>query len=552
MLRKHLQWFLVLSMSFGCQAVLGESGDVSPGADLGVGVLGDLGTECRNLGEGIHPGPAPIRRLTHFEYDSTVADLTGVAGTHSEALPPEARALGFHGIAAAQSVSHLLVEGYEKAAAEIAGAMTADVPGLLGCDPSSQACVDDFVREFGGHAYRRPLSDAEVGRMAGVFAWGRDHIDVSDGVRMVLEVFLQSPDFLYRPELGAEEVAPGVQKLTSYEMASRLSYLFLGSMPDDALLTKAAEGRLGTKEEILVEARRLLATEAAHGTIRRFHSEWLDLPATENIQRDPAVYPGYHDAVPGLQLREAEAFIDHVVFRDEGTLARLLTAPYTLMNAELAAFYGATGPAGAEFEVVPLDGTLRAGLLSQGALLAHHAQPLQTSPVHRGKFIRESLLCQFLEPPPADLVIQPPDLDPNLTTRERFNQHSADRSCSGCHRLMDPVGLAFENFDPVGRFRAEENGKPVDASGELVATDVDGAFVGAVELGTKLAASEEVRTCVTRQWVRFAQGRSETPEDACSLVALGTTFRDSGGNILGLLEALTQTDAFLYKKVVTP
>jgi hypothetical protein len=150
------------------------------------------------------------------------------------------------------------------------------------------------------------------------------------------------------------------------------------------------------------------------------------------------------------------------------------------------------------------------------------------------------------------LVIVPPELDPNLTTRERFSQHSADPECAGCHKLMDPIGLGFEHFDPVGRFRADENGIAVDDAGELFGTDVDGKFSGPVELGNKLAASEQVAGCMTRQWVRFAHGRSETGYDACSLAELGDAFLESNYDIKQLVLALTQTDAFLYREEVTP
>ena len=480
-----------------------------------------------------------------------MGDLLADESNPAERFPPEARALGFFGIADGQSVTTLLAEGYQAAAQELAVAAVADLEGLMGCNPEEASCVSDFVYEFGSAAYRRPLSNEEAVRLIGVYEWGRDNLSSQAGVEMVLEVLLQSPDFLYRPEFGEEPVADKVVRLSSYEIASRLSYLLLGSMPDDVLLQAAAGDKLTTPEEIRAQAERLLSLPRAREALRSFHSQWLDLQEAGHIERDPSVYPGYTESIPGLLVEETESFIEHVVFEDDASLRTLLTAPYTLANAELAAFYGLDGPTGTAFEVVPTGGE-RGGLLTQGSLLAHHAQPLQTSPVHRGKFIREALFCQFPPAPPDDLVIVPPELDEGLTTRERFGQHSADASCAGCHELMDPLGLGFEHFDPVGRYRADENGLQIDASGEIFASDIDGPFNGAVELGTALAESSQVAGCMTKQWVRFAHGRSESGADACTLSRLGEGFVASDYNILELVLALTQTDAFLYRSEVSP
>jgi hypothetical protein len=181
-------------------------------------------------------------------------------------------------------------------------------------------------------------------------------------------------------------------------------------------------------------------------------------------------------------------------------------------------------------------------------VLAAHALANQTDPVRRGKFVREQLLCQIPPSPPPDLEVRPPDLDPNLTTRERFSQHSKDQFCAACHKLMDPIGLGFESFDAVGRWRSDENGKPVDATGELFDTDVDGPFDGAAALADKLAHSAQVRDCVSKQWFRFGYGRSETPADSCSLESLKALYAAGGNDVRELMVALTQTDAFMYRR----
>jgi hypothetical protein len=222
------------------------------------------------------------------------------------------------------------------------------------------------------------------------------------------------------------------------------------------------------------------------------------------------------------------------------------------MNADVAAFYGVPGPAVAEFQRVDLDPNQRAGLLTQPSILAVNAHADQTSPVHRGKFVRERLLCEPIAPPPPDVKAVPPAVDPNATTRERFAQHDKDPACAYCHKLMDPIGFGFEHYDAMGTWRDLEQGLPIDASGEITSSkDVDGTFDGAIQLAERLSTSEEVRACVVTQWFQYGHGRPNTKDDACTIQKLQTSFADAGYDIKELLVALTQTDAFLYRKRVS-
>ncbi len=557
----RISWLLLATLA-GCQGtIVGSEGN----ADIGLTTAGsgssnplppgtgfDTKSECQKLGTGLNPGPSPVRRLTRDEYENTIVELASDTSKPGKNFPPEARALGFNNIADAQTVTAVLAEAYQTAASGIAERATAKGSTLLGCSETDAACVDGFIQRFGSRAYRRPIAVDEAARLRKVYDWGTKNTTALDGVRMVIEVLMQSPDFLYRPELGAGAAASGVVHLSSYEMATRLSYLFRGSMPDQPLLDAAAADQLKTPEQVLAQAQRLLADVRARDTFKSFHRQWLDLDAVAGIERDPKLYAGFTDAIPALLQQETEAFIDHVIFEDGGKLSTLLTAPYTMANNALATFYGLAAPAGEAFAVVQTDPAQRKGLLTQGSLLALQSKPLQTSPVHRGKFVRESLLCQFLPPPPANLVITPPELNPSLTTRQRFGQHSADPSCAGCHQQMDPLGLGFEHFDAVGRWRQTENNLPIDATGKLVLTDVDSDFDGAAALADKLASSEQVADCMLKEWARFSFGRSETVEDACTLEHTKAKFKEAGHDIKQLVLALTQTDAFLYRKAVVP
>ena len=244
-------------------------------------------------------------------------------------------------------------------------------------------------------------------------------------------------------------------------------------------------------------------------------------------------------------------FLDDVVWNENGSLETIFTAPYTFVNGPLAQYYGIPGVTGSAFVKAPVDTTQRSGLLTQGGFLASQAKPNQTSPVHRGKFVREQFLCQQLPPPPPNVQIIPPALSPTLTTRQRFTQHSADAACTPCHQLMDPIGLGFETFDGAGMYRSMENGQPIDASGQVNSADaeIQGPFNGVLELEKKLGGSSDVQACVTTQWFRYAYGRAETPADMCSMATLSNQFGAGGWKVQDLLTALTQTKAFLYRRV---
>jgi hypothetical protein len=269
------------------------------------------------------------------------------------------------------------------------------------------------------------------------------------------------------------------------------------------------------------------------------------------LEKDATVYPAFNSTIAGLMQQETQLFLDDVVWKENGSLATFFTAPFTFVNGPLAQYYGISGVTGDAFVKTSLDPAQRAGLLTQGAILSKQAKPNQTSPVLRGKFVREQLLCQPLPPPPANISIKVPDLSPTLTTRERFSQHSVSPACAVCHHLMDPIGLGFETFDGSGVYRATENGQPVDMSGTVNEADAElqGPFNGVVDLEKKLGQSSTVQQCVTTQWFRYAYGRAETTADACSMAALSDRFAAGGFKVSDLLAALTQTKAFLYRRV---
>ncbi|HEY6728240.1 MAG TPA: DUF1588 domain-containing protein, partial [Polyangiaceae bacterium] len=305
-------------------------------------------------------------------------------------------------------------------------------------------------------------------------------------------------------------------------------------------------------EQLATEARRLLSLERARERIGLFFTEWLYLRNVDRMQKDPAYFPDYDLGIGPLLREQLERFAQSVILDEGGSAVDLLTARHTFITPELAAIYGLPTPTTAGFTRVELDPSQRSGLLTHAGLLASLAKADQTDPVHRGKFVRERLLCEIVDPPPPDANITPPVITPGSTTRERFAQHQAVAACAQCHKLMDPIGLGFEHFDALGQWRDLDAGLAVDATGEILGSDVAGPFDGAIELAAKLAQSRQVMNCIAETWFRFALGRSVGDGDAAGIQALGERFANSGFNMEDLLVEVTQSRAFRFQLVPDP
>ena len=488
-----------------------------------------------------------MRRITRFEYGRTIADLTGVDPSVAQALPPDEETLDFDDIAAAYSVSSLHADRYLEVAEQAAATLTADVTGmtmLAGCDPTGgdAACVSAFVTAFGRRAWRRPLTDDEQAAMLQLYADTADP-GPTDGLAGVVAVMLQAPQFLYRPEPGvAGSSSP--QPVDGYALATRLAYLLTGAGPDAALLASAEAGELATEAGLLAQTDRLLKDPRAAELFVHFASEWWEIEPLATMDKDESLYPAWTDATPAALAQETTLFLSDA-WKNGPTLASLLTAPVTFADASLAAYYGLPAPSGDGYQRIALDPARAAGLLTQGSFLAVHAKANQTSPVLRGKFVRAQLLCTPPPPPPPSVVVSPPVVDPRLPTRQRFAQHTADAFCANCHTLMDPIGFAFENYDPIGRWRDTDADVPVDATGALTGTDVDGDLNGVPSLASKLAGSAEVATCAATQWFRYAFGRSEqTSGDLCAISALASTLTGPGGDFKQMVRQTVRMAAF--------
>jgi len=487
------------------------------------------------------PGPTALRRLTNDEYRNSVKDLLLLAAAPTDPLLPDSLQFGYENFASVHTVPPVLASQYATAAARVA--LEANIAALAPCaTPASHGdCATTFINDFGKRVQRRPLASSETTAYRAVYDVARATGTYEEGVRLVLETMLQSPFFLYRTEYGD---AGAKRTLSSYEVASELSYFLLGSTPDAELLRAADSNSLGSATEIEAQARRLLALPSAQASVRKFLAQWFGTTGVASLKKDMTAFPTF-DGAKSAMLGSANMLLDTVVWQGEGTLRGLLLAPYTFANTALAPIYGIPDPGQGDALVkVTVNPAERAGILSTPALLSVVAHPSDSGPIARGKYIRTRMFCQALPPPPPNVVITVPAADPTLTTRERFARHTSDPACAGCHSLIDPVGFGLENYDAIGAFRTSENGHPVDSQGALSGTDVDGPFSGGTELANKLAASATMRQCAVLNAARWAFGRSEIETDRLVATTLEKQLGSTGMDVRELLVALAKTDSF--------
>jgi hypothetical protein len=369
-----------------------------------------------------------------------------------EDFPVESRPekFPFDNAAEAGLVTAVHAEQYFRAARRIADLASLDLEGLLGCAPvsSEEPCVTTFVERFARRAFRRPLLADEAERLT---AMARSQTTAADGVRLALRVILQSPNFLYRSEVGAPIGGDGgAARLEPWEVASLLSYSYWGSMPDETLLDAIESGELEGPEDYAREARRLLSDGRARARMGVFASQWLGVEGVVGV--DKGNRPDFDRELSEMMADETRDFVSSVIF-DGGAFEDLFVADRTAAAPRLRAFYGAD-------DAGLLPEGRRAGLLAHGSVLATYAHSDQTSPVRRGLFVRTRLMCMELGAPPANAGAVP-EVDPESTTRQRFEQHSSDGTCASCHQHIDPIGFGFEHFDPAGRV-ARRGGRPAN------------------------------------------------------------------------------------------
>jgi Protein of unknown function (DUF1588)/Protein of unknown function (DUF1592)/Protein of unknown function (DUF1585) len=361
---------------------------------------------------------------------------------------------------------------------------------------------------------------------------------------------LQSPNFLYRVEVGEPDTEhPGWLRYSAYEMASRLSFLLRNTIPDSELFAAAARGDLITRDGILQQANRLLqAAGPTKDMVAQLFTEYLDLPLLAEVAFPADIDP--KKTLAASMQGEVLSVVDRVALAEQGDLRGLFATRTTAIDADLAKLYGLPAPSGVGLQrtELPANGP-RAGLLTTGGLLALNNKPYRTAPTQRGLFVRKRILCSEVPPPPANIPPINDSVAMAKTFRETLAAHRANPACSGCHTLMDPIGLGMEDFDRYGRYRTtEDNGLPIDDEGDLDGT----TFHGAHELGQLLAADARVPGCLVKQLYRYASARLETPQEQIVLDRINEAFAQGGYALKPLIIALVGSDGFRYLKSEAP
>jgi hypothetical protein len=492
---------------------------------------------------------SPASMPDGFGGQNSIADVacpTGGSGDPAASFPIESHKAGFpfDTDAAAALVTSAHVDAYLAAAEKLADFAAADPNALVACDWSGarSSCARALATEIGRRLFRRPLATDELDRYSALVTAGTD---ANAGVATALHAMLVSPAFLYRSELG-EKADNGRYRLTPYEIATALSYTFVGTTPSSELLAAAGRGELATTKGIEAWARKLIADPRAREQVGELVIQWTGAQNAVVADKRPDLFPDWQTARSSL-VAETRAFAAHVAFDGGGTFEELMTADYTVLDAVAAKFYGVSGTGR-----VAYSGGQRAGLLGHASVLATSAHSDQTSPVLRGLLVRRNLLCQELPPPPP-FAGGLPAVDPNATTRDRFAMHSSNSACRSCHQYIDPIGVGLERFDPVGRWRESENGKSIDANGDM--RDIEQLGIGSKapyttlpELARTIASSHAAQSCFVRQYLRFSRGVRETLAERCARLAVEDKFKAAHGDIRELMVQSVLTPDFVERR----
>jgi hypothetical protein len=501
------------------------------------------------------PGRVTLHRLNRAEYDNTVRDLLGDTTRPARDFPSDDHGYGFDNNADVLSLGPLLMEKYSNAAEKLVEAAwkqdasrATPLVRLCALEPADPLpCARRILERFARRAWRRPVTQAEVDRLTAFLPLASSRGDGADtGLKLALRAVLLSPHFLYRVELDPDPRSTASHPLNDYELASRLSYFLWSSMPDEPLLAAADAGTLHSPEELERQVRRMLADPRSEALVDNFAGQWLYTRALESFHPDPLLYP-FDDG-----LREAMRQETQLVFREflhgDHRARDLVDADFTYVNDRLARHYGLPAPGTDELRRVSLAGhPERSGLLGQGSILAVTSHPDRTSPVKRGLWVLEQLMCKAPPPPPPNVEGLPPPVDPKMSIKQRMAEHRSNPSCSGCHAMMDPIGYGMENFNAVGAWRQKEevSGAAVDPSGELPGGVL---FKDGVELRAILKADPELDLCITQHLLTYGLGRGPLSTDACTLESISKKAEARGGRLSDLLLSITQSEAFTHRR----
>ncbi|MBV1861966.1 MAG: DUF1592 domain-containing protein [Nannocystaceae bacterium] len=565
-----MRWTSVMLGLLLCGCYTGSdpaNADTEPGAseDTETGE-GDTSDPDVPDAPGVEAKERPLQHLTRAQYEATVADLwpgapAGIAG-EVEVVDPQTgatRVLGAldaddvqQGFELGTAMSSFLPEKFFDRAELLAAALVQDFETVLPCAETSpdDACAETFVSTFGLRAFRRPPTAEETDDLLALHDEVAEVHDFETGVEAMAFAMLTSPAFLYHLENSAHDGGDA----SEYELASRLSYFVIGSMPDAELFDAAAAGELSSPDGLGTQAERLLDSPRAADGLYNFLRQWLVLDAIESLQKDMNDHPDFDSALGPELRRSLELQLRGLADDPQTVVADLLLDEDFYVNERLANFYATQRDSDDADVFVPTVSPHRLGVLSHPGVLALNSKLEETQLVARGLFVRERLLCLPIPLPPEDVPLEIPEVDPDdppENMRERFERHVEIPSCAGCHVFIDPPGFALEGYDGLGRHRLEDIYGPVDTSGELSGVgDVDGSFSGFEEFNRMLAESEIVAGCVAERMFEISIGRPVDPDDESDAVELAFLREQSattGGSLRGIARAIAATVSFRAK-----
>lgn len=537
-----------------------DTGVIDTGADVVEDGGADVSVDAPDVEEDTGPPPAStameypagaptIPRLTALQFENAVHDVFGDDIVVPGNIEPDLEQAGLRQIgAAAATISPRGVERYEDAAYEIASQyVDEEFRASLDCAPDvarDDACARSVLAPLADRAWRRPATEDELDVLVDLAGDSAEVLDdFFEGLEFGVAAVVQSPFFLFRFELGEPDPeADGVRRYTDYELASRLSFLLWNTIPDDELLRAAADGELTTDAGLEAQLDRLLADDRARDGLLAFFEELYTLYELDHLTKDPTVFPQMSPELGPAARTETLMGIEHIVFDLDTDMRELMTTRRTFLDRRLAALYNVRSPAREGFAEATLpDDQMRRGLLGQAAILALNAHSTSTSATIRGKFVREVILCGVIPPPPSGVDTSIPEpTEEARTLRERVAIHLEDEFCAGCHALMDPLGLALENFDGLGAYRELDNGVPVDASGSLDGAD----FPGFEEFVDIVASDPRYTSCFVQKLNRYANSAVETPDQRDALAPLHDLFEYDGFRFQSLVRHYVMSPAF--------
>ncbi|MES1188519.1 MAG: DUF1592 domain-containing protein [Myxococcales bacterium] len=493
------------------------------------------------------PAGSPIytraERLTNSQFAHAAIDILGLPAEtdlQRDFDPPVLGTTDF------SNNEHLLVTdpraftAFEAAAETAASLATGSSEALARLYAGTDA--DGFVRQLGHRAFRRPISDDEAERYAAIFARGEELYGAgfANGAALVIRAMLESPSFLYRTELG-----PVGEPLSDYEIASKLSFWLLDTTPSDALLEDAAAGKLGDADYLVSVASAMLEQPAATQVMRTFHRELYQVDLLDNVVKDSALVPDWTSDVNAEAKQASFSFFDRI-FDDGLGLRDILTSTRGFLGPRLAPLYGQKAPSKLEEREL---GPQRKGYFSQVPLLLLAGRNDEPATIQRAVRLATRVLCLQLPPPPVSVPPSSPDAEPLQTNRQRLT--SETNTCGGaCHQTLDPLGLAFEEFDGMGVARELDHGQPVDASGSFAFSSGMSSFADAAELMTKLADDDLPYACYGQKLASYGLQRDIVEDDQELIGSLAAASR--AGSTKDAVLALVGDPSFRLREKDSP